>query len=224
MSFHDLIISDIKTRIFRPDTSFDTVIYIPVSNTEDIDAIVESFDSTAFSAVAVECSSWNDMLTPWKAPAAFSNGDSFGGKADLFLVKLKNDIIPEAEALTGTPDFRGIAGYSLAGLFALYAFYTTDLFDLCGCVSGSVWYDGFEDWALERFPVSASGSIFFSLGNKEEKTRNQKMQHTGQIMRNICEKLNETDSYDASFRYTRGNHFEGHTQRMNECLSWLLGL
>ena len=224
MSYHDIKASDLKIRIYIPEDTYDTLVYIPVSEPEELDQIICSFEKPAFSKAAVECKNWNELLTPWKAHAVFKDQPDFGGNAKEYLNLFSDSIIPAVEAITGTPDFRGIAGYSLAGLFSLYAFYSTDLFNLCGCVSGSVWFEGFEEWVLSRDPLPKSGSVFFSLGNKEEKTRNTSMQHTGQIMKNITDHLNESDCYEASFRYTKGNHFEGYIQRMNECLSWLLGI
>lgn len=38
--------------------------------------------------------------------------------------------------------FIGIAGYSLAGLFALYALYKTDVFTRVASMSGSLWFPG----------------------------------------------------------------------------------
>ena len=224
MAYKEIIVSDIRIKIYIPDHGFDTAIYIPFSDIEEINSIVDLLEQPDLALIAVECKDWNDLLTPWPASAAFKGNPDFGGHAETYLSMFRDTIIPVSESVIGRSEFRGITGYSLAGLFALYSFYSTDLFSLCGCVSGSVWYDGFEEWVLSREPVPESGSVFFSLGNKEEKTRNPLMQHTGQIMRNIADHLNDSDSYEASFRYTKGNHFEGHTQRMSECLRWLIGM
>ncbi len=57
---------------------------------------------------------------------------------------LTQRIVPLTENHLGyAPEFRGIAGYSLAGLFALWAVYQTGLFDRAASVSGSLWFDGF---------------------------------------------------------------------------------
>ena len=51
----------------------------------------------------------------------FRNAESCTGGADDYLRHLTTEIIPTAEKeLAGVPSWRGIAGYSLAGLFALY--------------------------------------------------------------------------------------------------------
>ncbi|MBQ2086430.1 MAG: hypothetical protein II464_09185 [Oscillospiraceae bacterium] len=224
MAFQDLTLSSASVRIFIPDSDYDTLIYIPVSDPNSLNAIIDRFASPSFAAAAVVCDDWDSQMTPWPAPAAFKGRPDFGGKADAFLDAFYREIVPAVEDITGEPDFRGMAGYSLAGLFSLYSFYNRADLRLCGCVSGSVWYDGFEDWALERIPLAESGSVFFSLGNREEKTRNVKMQHTGEMMRKITEHLNsESDRFEASFRYTSGTHFDGYEDRMHECISWLIG-
>ena len=224
MSFQDIKVNDTSVRIFLPDGSFDTLIYLPVSDAESLDGIIGTFPSPTFAAAAFACSDWDSQLTPWPAPAAFRGRPDFGGNADAYLDLFFSEIIPAVEQITGKPEFRGIAGYSLAGLFSLYAFYTRRELCMCGCVSGSVWFDGFEDWALERLPVAESGSIYFSLGDREEKTRNERMQHTGEMMRKIAEHLNsEADRFEAEFNYTKGTHFDGYEDRMHRCISWLMG-
>ena len=65
---------------------------------------------------------WNRELAPWKAPKAFRGSEDFGGQGPALLDTLTQQIIPLIESHLGyAPEFRGIAGYSLAGLFALWA-------------------------------------------------------------------------------------------------------
>ena len=66
----------------------------------------------------------------------------------------------------------GIAGYSLAGLFALYAIYRTDVFSRVGCMSGPLWFPGFKEYIFSHEPKKPPDCIYFSLGDKEAKTRN----------------------------------------------------
>lgn len=75
-----------------------------------------------FALVAIGDLGWNRDLAPWDSPEAFKGGEPFTGGADDYLRLLVGDILPRAESgLTGAPAWRGIVGYSLAGLFALYA-------------------------------------------------------------------------------------------------------
>ena len=106
-----------------------------------------------FTLVAISCLDWNRDMAPWDSPAAFKNGKPFTGGADDYLRLLVEEIIPRAEKeLAGPPAWRGIAGYSLAGLFALYAIYQTDLFSRVGCMSGSLWFPGFKEYIFSHEP------------------------------------------------------------------------
>ena len=76
-----------------------------------------------FTLVAISDLDWNRDMAPWDSPAAFKNGEPFTGGADNYLRLLVEEIIPRAEKdLASPPAWRGIAGYSLAGLFALTDF------------------------------------------------------------------------------------------------------
>lgn len=44
---------------------------------------------------------------------------------------------------------RAICGYSLGGLFALYAFVNDERFDACASISGSLWYQGWMGYLRE---------------------------------------------------------------------------
>lgn len=86
--------------------------------------------------------------------AHIQNGASYTSGADGYLRLLINQIIPKAESLLqGTPAWRGIAGYSLAGLFALYSIYQTDAFSRVASVSGSLWFPGIKEYVVSRTPV-----------------------------------------------------------------------
>ena len=80
------------------------------------------------------------MLTPWECPGIFADDAPFAGHAKRQLEAL-SEIVQKTEAqLRGHPAHRCIAGYSLAGLFATWAPFQTDLFDAVASASGSMWY------------------------------------------------------------------------------------
>ena len=72
----------------------------------------------AATVAAVEGVDWNRELTPWPAPPVARGQPDFGGGADALLGELAGRILPEVEAEL-RPSARWIAGYSLAGLFAV---------------------------------------------------------------------------------------------------------
>ena len=90
-------------------------------------AIAQSAHHFLFAAIPVE--SWNDALSPWEAPAVWGK-QGFGGKAADTLRFLTEQVIPSLKQQFNLPEDVKIilGGYSLAGLFALWASTQTKLF------------------------------------------------------------------------------------------------
>ena len=175
-----------------------------------------------FALVAISDLAWNHDMAPWDSPAAFKKGEPFIGGADNYLQLLVEEIIPRAEKeLAEPPVWRGIAGYSLAGLFALYAIYRTDVFSRVGCMSGSLWFPGFKEYIFSHEPKSRPDCIYFSLGDKEAKTRNP-------ILKTVQENTEEIWAFyqskgiDTVFQLNPGNHFVQGIERTVAGIQWLL--
>ena len=167
-----------------------------------------------FTLIAVSGLDWNHDMAPWDSPAAFKKGEPF--------TLLVEEIISRAEKeLPVPPAWRGIAGYSLAGLFALYAIYQTDVFSRVGCMSGSLWFPGFKEYVLSHEPKRWPDCIYFSLGDKEAKTRNP-------VLKTVQEKTEEIQTFyqnkgiDTVFRLNPGNHFVQGIERTVAGIHWLL--
>ena len=175
-----------------------------------------------FALVAISDLDWNHDMAPWDRPAAFKNGEPFIGGADDYLRLLVEEIMPRAEKeLSGPPAWRGIAGYSLAGLFALYAIYRTDVFSRVGCMSGSLWFPGFKEYVFSHEPKRRPDCIYFSLGDREAKTRNP-------VLKTVQEKTEEIQTFyqnkgiDTVFQLNPGNHFVQGIERTAAGIQWLL--
>ena len=104
----------------------------------EVAAIAQS--SRNFLLAAIPVGSWNDALSPWKAPAVWGK-QGFGGKAGETLRFLTEQVIPTLEQQFPLPENVKIilGGYSLAGLFALWASTQTDLFYGVAAASPAVW-------------------------------------------------------------------------------------
>jgi hypothetical protein len=149
------------------------------------------------SLAAVSGFDWNTYLSPWPADAVFRRGEGFAGKADE-LIGCLEELLPAFPCRR-----RIIAGYSLAGLFAVYACTKTDLFDACVCCSGSMWYPGFAEY-LEEHPLLCR-KTYFSLGDKEHQTKNP-------VMASVKEKTEYAvrlaqRNTECVFESNPGNHF-----------------
>ena len=175
-----------------------------------------------FTLVAISDLDWNHDMLPWDSPPAFKNAEPCTGGADDYLRLLIDEIIPTAEKeIDGVPRWRGVAGYSLAGLFSLYAIYRTDLFSRVGSMSGSLWFPGMKEYILSHEPKRRPDHIYFSLGDKESKTRNP-------ILRNVRQNTEEIQaSYqgkgiDTVFQLNPGNHYDHAAERTAAGIAWLL--
>lgn len=74
------------------------------------------------SLVNVGVDLWEENFSPWCAPRVFAKGPNFGDGAQKTLDTLINQVIPWTESdLTELPAYRVLVGYSLAGLFSLWA-------------------------------------------------------------------------------------------------------
>ena len=183
---------------------------------------VSSAGGPPFTLAAISDLDWNRDMSPWNSPAAFKGGEAFAGGADDYLRLLVDKIMPRAEKeLAGPPAWRGIAGYSLAGLFALYAVYRTDVFSRVGCMSGSLWFPGFKEYVFSHKPKRWPDRIYFSLGDKESRTRNPILQ----TVREDTEKIQafyRDKGIDTVFQLNPGNHFVHGVERTAAGIQWLL--
>ncbi len=171
--------------------------------------------------LAINEPNWEHAFTPWPAARAFKGTPDFGGGADAFLHDLLNSILPTAEAaLALQPAWRGLTGYSLAGLFALYAAYRCDVFTRIASVSGSLWYDGWLDFMQARTPQHLPERAYFSVGDKEKNAKNPRLArveaHTQEAAAIWC-KLGAT----TMFELTEGGHFNDAPQRLAKAIRWL---
>ena len=217
--------TDNKTiSIFPCSESESPVIYLNTFHDES-QKVYETAQATGcppFTLVAISNLDWNQDMAPWDSPAAFKKGEPFTGGAGDYLRLLVEEIIPRAEKeLVGPPAWRGIAGYSLAGLFALYTIYQTDVFSRVGCMSGSLWFPGFKEYVLSHEPKRWPDCIYFSLGDKEAKTRNP-------VLKTVQENTEEIQTFyqnkgiDTVFQLNPGNHFVQGVERTTAGIEWLL--
>ena len=176
-----------------------------------------------FTLAAINITDWNSDLSPWAIPPVFKNDEPFTGGADAYLETLTVKIIPEIIGELGSePAYIALTGYSLAGLFAVYAMYRTDRFARIASASGSMWFPGFMDFVKTHKPAAFPEKLYLSLGDKEARTRNQVMstveQNTGALFDHY-----KSLGIEAVFEMNPGNHFQNAAQRMAKGIVWLVG-
>ena len=119
----------------------------------EVTVIAQSGRNFLFAAVPVK--SWNDELSPWEAPAVWGK-ESFGGNTADTLRFLTEQVIPALKQQFALPENVRIilGGYSLAGLFALWASTQTALFSGVAAASPSVWFPGWMEFE-QQHPIQA---------------------------------------------------------------------
>ena len=221
---HTVTVVNKTISVFSATTQGAPIIYLNTYSDEgqQVFDIAQAAGCPSFTLVAISDLDWNHDMAPWDRPAAFKNGEPFIGGADDYLRLLVEEIMPRAEKeLSGPPAWRGIAGYSLAGLFALYAIYRTDVFSRVGCMSGSLWFPGFKEYVFSHEPKRRPDCIYFSLGDKEAKTRNS-------VLKTVQENTEEIQAFyqskgiDTVFQLNPGNHFVQGIERTIAGIQWLL--
>ena len=181
---------------------------------QEVKAIKELSDKP-FSLLAFMIKDWNQELTPWAAPPVFGKVP-FGNGAGKTLGFITNQLLPEVQE--NIPHLI-LGGYSLAGLFALWAGYQTDRFEGIAAASPSVWYPQWIDYASENKPLAKS--VYLSLGDKEEKAKNPVMAQVGNAIRKQHELLMEQE-INTIFEWNAGNHFVDSDKRMAKGFAWLI--
>ena len=203
--------------------SSDVLLIQPVDDhdIEVLDSEVEEIKrltDIGFTLAAFRVDDWNADLSPWEAPPVFGN-ESFGEGAEETLKYVTDLLIP---ALISDKEVRiYIGGYSLAGFFALWAAYQTDMFSGAAAVSPSVWFPGWIRYAESN--AIMTGKVYLSLGDKEEKTRNPVMKTVGDNIRRQLELLQEDANCETStLEMNQGNHFREPDKRTAKGFAWLI--
>lgn len=176
----------------------------------EIKAIRES-STDEFRLIALEVDDWNADLSPWREPAVFGNAD-FGDGAANTLCEVKKLCADGSKTYF-------IGGYSLAGLFALWAAHETDIFKGVAAASPSIWFPGFSEYMKEHKIQSAS--VYLSLGDREEKTRNPVMSTVGGRIREAYGYLKE-NGIDCVLEWNQGNHFKDAVIRTAKAFAWVM--
>lgn len=177
---------------------------------------VEGEPTLLFSASAA----WEQDYTPWPAPALLGR-EPFTGEAPAYLRFLTAQLsrLREDFPICGRA---ALLGYSLGGLFALWASGQTRRFSLFGSLSGSLWYDGWLDYASSFTPGDARW--YLSLGRSEPGRGTERMRDVGECTLRtkalIAERFGEEC---VTMQWNRGGHFTGVIGRWRKALCWAAG-
>lgn len=174
-------------------------------------AFISGHCESSFRLTAVKIHNWNNDLSPWEAPAIFGR-TGFGSGAAATLHKLLG--------LCGDKNRTYyLGGYSLAGLFSLWASYQTDVFEGIAAASPSMWFPDFLDYMKDN--DIRTGNVYLSLGDREEKARNPVMATVGDRIREAYDLLQQR-KVNCTLEWNSGNHFKDADIRTAKAFSWVM--
>ncbi len=164
----ELSIANRPCRLFGSETP-DCILVQPSARHENASLEAEVTQLTAligrpFLLVTIELEDWTIDLMPW--PDGNISRDPEAGKhGQDTLDYILQGLLPELERRYG-PRPVILGGYSLGGLFALWAATQTDRFQAIAAASPSVWIHGWIPFAKKNMPMTQA--VYLSLGEREE--------------------------------------------------------
>lgn len=199
------------------------VIYLTTYNDDggEVYAELQKDNCPDFTLVTVSGLNWEAELSPWAAGGLFKYSEMFTGVADAYLQFLTQQVLAHAEAGLNGILWRGLAGYSLAGLFTVYALYKTDLFSRAASMSGSLWYPGFKDFAIQNTLCKTPQHLYFSLGDKEAHARNQYLKTVQQCTEELAAHYRSL-GINTFYELNPGGHYRNIISRSAAGIKWLL--
>ena len=219
-------------------------------------------ETDRYVLAAFEVKDWNLELAPWKAEIP-EIGQNFGGEGKETLrwiqdaampwlqseataqeeecgqpeVTVSSETVETADTLSTTEHFTYyIAGYSLGGLFALWALTVSAAFAGAAACSASQWFPGWLDYLEEKGLADIAGCsenpastgkanriVYLSLGGKEHKTPNPFVATILDATKR-CDALLEKDAAVRKhvLEMNRGGHFSDPDGRVAKGITWIL--
>ena len=212
-----------KCRLFGSETP-ECLLVQPSARHEIGTLEAEAAQLTALAAkpfllVTIELEDWTTGLMPWW-DGNISRDPEAGKHGQETLAFLVDDLLPELESRYGVwPVILG--GYSLGGLFALWASCRTDRFRAVAAASPSVWIHGWLPFAKKQVPMA--DAVYLSLGDREEQVKNQAIARVGDNLRAYNELLQDQLGPDrCTLVWEEGNHFTDNAGRLARAFAWCL--
>jgi len=210
-----------RAAVFGMKDSRSPVIWMHMEH-ERAAGLAERIADTPVTVIAVEGIDWSSDLTPWPAASIFREQPDFGGGGEAYLKQLTEEIVLKTEAEHGlAPCERWIGGYSLAGMFALWAALWSPLFSGVMSASGSLWYDGFVPYVRRSDRVPEI--VCCSLGDRERHGRNKAFSSIEDCTRKVVEIL-ASKGAKVDFAMEAGGHFDDPEGRMERGIRRMLAI
>ena len=172
-----------------------------------------------FAIVFFDTVEWAKALMPWQDEAV-SRNEEVGMHAQDTLVYIEESLVPWLHERFGKLPCI-IGGYSLGGLFALWAARQSAAFCAVAAASPSLWIKGWADFA-DNHSLNAQ-LAYVSLGDREEHCRNQRMARIGDCVRHEHLTLaNQIGSSATTLEWNSGGHFGNEAERTAKAFAWCI--
>lgn len=180
---------------------------------------IEADSRHGFVMAAFECQEWAHDLMPWHDEAV-ARDEEVGLHAHDTLHYVGNVLLPwMRERYDQLPCI--IGGYSLGGLFALWAARETKLFSAVAAASPSLWIKHWTEYAAAN--ALNAQAAYLSLGDREEHCRNQRMCRIGDCVRTEHRLLGELLGEEhTTLEWNPGGHFGQEAERTARAFSWCI--
>lgn len=172
-----------------------------------------------FAIVFFDTVEWAKALMPWHDEAV-SRDEEVGMHAQDTLIYIEESLVPWLHERFGKLPCI-IGGYSLGGLFALWAARQSTAFGAVAAASPSLWIKGWADFA-DSHDLNAQ-LAYVSLGDREEHCRNQRMARIGDCVRHEHLTLaNQIGTSATTLEWNSGGHFGNEAERTAKAFAWCI--
>lgn len=215
-----------KVEIYwQGDSSLKPVILLNTFSEEgkEVFHLLQQKTRTSFSLAAISGLNWKEELSPWPC-VPWKGAEKYKGRAQEYLAWLTDTLCPAMDARQGGKAREyWIAGYSMAGLFAIDALFHTSKFLRAASASGSFWYPGFSDFVRKHDFCGHPQGIFFSLGRKEAKAGPPILRTVATATQDVIFSCREkAPDVRIAFSWNQGNYFYHSSERMADLLCQML--
>ena len=219
----ELTISGRKCRLFGSERP-ECVLIQPSARHENVTLEAEAEQIAERSGVpfvlaTIELEDWIIDLMPWP-DGNISREPEAGKHGQDTLEYVLESLIPELQKRYGPLPVM-IGGYSLGGLFALWASAQSDSFKAVAAASPSVWIKDWIPFAQKHAPMA--DMVYLSLGNQEEHVKNQAIARVGNCLRTQHSLLQEQIGADnCTLFWEQGGHFNDNEGRLARAFAWCI--
>ena len=189
-----------------------------IFQTQGTEVILEAVDRPLNVLMPLDLE-WDEDLSPWAHDPVVMKDDHFTGQGPVF-AKTVAETTDWARTLTGSTKVI-LAGYSMGGLFSLFAPTVAGAYDALVCASGSVWFPGFTEYMKTHAFLKQPAAIWLSLGNKETQVKNPVLQTTWDCMEELKQQFGQ-EGIVCMLHQDQGNHFQDAAGRIARGILWSL--